>query len=114
MVCHSSDCKALHPCLLYSLQTLGDKWVFRGSWRETLARHLRPDAADYAPAGPIAPKDCHSEALYRSWLCAHLAMDPAWLETETVPRRSGLTLEEFRAEFEIPNRPVILTDAVSV
>ena len=31
---------------------------------------------------------------------------------EDVDRRSGLTLEQFQREYEIPNRPVILTDVV--
>ena len=28
-------------------------------------------------------------------------------------RRSGLTVEQFIAEYEVPNRPVVITDVVS-
>lgn len=42
-----------------------------------------------------------------------MAVDPAWLEADTIERRAGLTPAQFREEFELPNRPVILTDVVS-
>ena len=39
-------------------------------------------------------------------------MDPSWLEVDNVDRRSNLSLAEFREQYEIPNKPVILTDVV--
>jgi len=45
--------------------------------------------------------------------CATCAIDPSWLEVENVDRRSGLSVAEFREQYEIPNKPVILTDVVS-
>ena len=53
-----------------------------------------------------------SDLLYTPWLCASMALDPAWLEVDTIDRRAGLTVEEFRQQYELPNRPVILTDVV--
>lgn len=44
--------------------------------------------------------------------CATCAIDPAWLQVESVDRRAGLSLEDFREQYEIPNKPVILTDVV--
>lgn len=44
--------------------------------------------------------------------CATAAVDPAWLEIDNVERRSGLSVAEFREQYELPNRPVILTDVV--
>jgi hypothetical protein len=41
-----------------------------------------------------------------------MAIDPAWLETDNIERRSGLSLAEFREQYELPNKPVILTDVV--
>lgn len=36
-----------------------------------------------------------------------------WLwQVENIDRRAGLSLEEFREQYEVPNRPVILTDLV--
>ena len=31
---------------------------------------------------------------------------------DNIDRRSGLSLAEFRAQYELPNRPVVLTDVV--
>ncbi|KAL6766636.1 hypothetical protein ACKKBG_A36795 [Auxenochlorella protothecoides x Auxenochlorella symbiontica] len=95
------------------LETLGDAWTFRDSWKETYAWHVCPGHRPYAPPRTLNPRGFHSEFLYRSWLCAHMVIDSAWLETENVPRRSGLTLQQFREEYELPNRPVILTDVVT-
>lgn len=95
-----------------TIQNLEGEWRFRDSWRTTFALHARPGWRPCPPRRPLAAQGFHSEFVYRSWLCAHLAIDPAWLETENVPRRAGLTREQFREEFEIPNRPVIITDGV--
>lgn len=42
----------------------------------------------------------------------YLQIDPAWLETDNIDRREGLSVEEFREQYERPNRPVLLTDVV--
>ena len=55
----------------------------------------------------------YSDVLYAPWLYAVAQIDPEWLHTDNVERRAGLTPEEFRSEYERPNRPVILTDVVS-
>lgn len=44
--------------------------------------------------------------------CANLEFPAEWTERENVPRRSGLSLEDFRRQYERPNQPVILTDVV--
>ncbi|XP_057948125.1 arginine-specific demethylase JMJ22 isoform X2 [Malania oleifera] len=43
-----------------------------------------------------------------SWLCASLEMKPEWLERDNIPRRKGISFEEFVLNFEEPNRPVLL------
>ncbi|EFJ50747.1 hypothetical protein VOLCADRAFT_103818 [Volvox carteri f. nagariensis] len=55
----------------------------------------------------------YSDLLYQPWFCATMKLPYEWLETDNIDRRSGLTPEQFRREYEIPNRPVILTDAMS-
>ncbi|KDD76900.1 hypothetical protein H632_c72p1 [Helicosporidium sp. ATCC 50920] len=93
-------------------------WVYRTSWKATWLSAQGPRGA--AEAQPSLAEQrrlgerwkFYSELLYRAWLCAHLDPDPAWLEEETVERRSGLSPEEFSREYERQNRPVILTDAV--
>lgn len=41
-----------------------------------------------------------------------MAIDAAWLEVDNIERRAGLSLADFREQFELPNKPVILTDVV--
>eukprot|EP00198_Chlamydomonas_reinhardtii_P001554 XP_001690890.1 JmjC protein [Chlamydomonas reinhardtii] len=55
----------------------------------------------------------YSDLLYQPWFCANFEMPPDWLQPNNIDRRAGLTPEQFRVEYEIPNRPVILTDAMS-
>ena len=65
-----------------------------GSWWRL---HTQP------PPRPLATTPCS---------CATCALDPSWLEVENVDRRAGLTLAQFREQYETPNMPVILTDVV--
>ncbi|GLC43738.1 hypothetical protein PLESTB_000903100 [Pleodorina starrii] len=55
----------------------------------------------------------YSDLLYQPWFCASLEPPADWLRVDNIDRRSGLTPEQFRSEYEIPNRPVILTDVMS-
>ncbi|GIL98133.1 hypothetical protein Vretimale_3593, partial [Volvox reticuliferus] len=55
----------------------------------------------------------YSDLLYQPWFCATLKLPHDWLAVDNIDRRSGLTAEQFRREYEIPNRPVILTDVMS-
>lgn len=57
-------------------------------------------------------KSVYSDILFQSWLCASLKMKPEWLSRNNIPRRSNLSVEEFVKEFEEPNKPVIITDAL--
>ncbi|KXZ56047.1 hypothetical protein GPECTOR_2g1599 [Gonium pectorale] len=58
-------------------------------------------------------KGFYSDLLYQPWFCATLEPPADWLEIDNIDRRSGLTPEQFRAEYGAPNRPVILTDAMA-
>lgn len=53
-----------------------------------------------------------SEALSRPLLCSALDVDEALLGVENIDRRSNLTLDAFRTEYEDLNVPVIITDVV--
>ena len=90
----------------------GNNWMYTSNWQDTYlcckipgfrsgSRHPRPVAHFY------------SDLLHQSWLCATLDVDPTWIEEENIERRSGLSVEEFKEQYERPNRPVILTDVVS-
>jgi len=95
------------------LKELSESWDFRGSWQNTYLASKVPGFTLEPPPYPKVIPHFYSDLLHQSWLCATLEIDPSWLETETIDRRSGLTVEEFRDQYERPNRPVILTDLVA-
>ena len=56
----------------------------------------------------------YSDVLYLSWHFAHTPLEADWLGNDNIPRRSAthMTLQQFQEEFELPNRPVIITGEV--
>ena len=54
----------------------------------------------------------YSDLLYQPWHCANVPLKSNWLKRDTIDRRLGLTLQEFREQYEVPNKPVILQGAV--
>ena len=62
----------------------------------------------------MAVQGFYSDLLYQPWFCATTDLQDEWLERDTIPRRpaAGLTLAQFRSEYEVPNRPVIITGLV--
>lgn len=70
-----------------------------------------PKAPPAASSPPMRSAPC-ALPLPNLHSCASLAVDPAWLEMDNVDRRSNLSPAEFREQYEVPNRPVILTDVV--
>jgi len=94
-----------------SLQNLQPNWKFHKTWQETYLRHTVPSYTPNSKKPRILPGNplC-SELLYQPWLYSIVDIDPAWLEIETIERRSGLSKEDFREQYEIPNKPVILTN----
>lgn len=67
------------------------------------------DPSSSTPAPDLQISTPHAHPICR---CATCAIDPSWLEVDNVDRRSGLSVAEFREQYEIPNKPVILTDVV--
>lgn len=63
-------------------------------------------------SGPLTVQGFYSDLLYQPWFCATTPIRQEWLQRDTLERRSGLSVEDFREQFEIPNRPVVLSDAV--
>eukprot|EP00798_Chlamydomonas_sp_ICE-L_P015937 gene15937-22069_t len=54
----------------------------------------------------------YSDLLYQPYFCASVDIDPSWLETDNIDRRKGLSVAQFIAEYEEPNKPVVITDAL--
>jgi len=85
-------------------------FLFQGTWKKTFAfnkhRYVIPDIIP-----PIHVQGIFSDRLYHNWYCAHV--DPyTWATKENIDRRSNLSVEEFITEYEIPSKPVIITDVV--
>lgn len=62
--------------------------------------------------GPLRVRGMFSDLLYQPWHCATVPLRQEWLSRESLPRRAGLSLQQFQTEYEAPNHPVVLTDGV--
>jgi hypothetical protein len=93
------------------MQERGGDFTFRGSWRATYlaASGLRPAQQQQKP---LQVQGLYSDLLYQPHFCATTPLRLEWLERDTLPRRAGLSAEDFRRLYELPNQPVVLTDAV--
>ena len=56
----------------------------------------------------------YSDLLYQPFFCATTQLHAEWLERSNVDRRCGLSLHEFRQQYEEPNQPVIITEVVGL
>ncbi|CAM9976017.1 unnamed protein product, partial [Scytosiphon promiscuus] len=101
----------------------------RGGWKTTLQHIVRRssvaaapdrDGADGAagvgnsvPHVPLKVSGFFSDLLFQPHHCATAAIKPEWVSRSTVDRRTGLSPEDFRRDYEEPNKPVVLTDAAA-
>jgi hypothetical protein len=95
----------------WTLDIYGGDWRWQRSWQATFRARSRFSTAQ-TPLAAI--RGIYSDDLFASWMAAASAFDARWLTGNNVPRRhvSALTVEQFRAEFEEPNRPVIIEGLV--
>ncbi|CAI5725327.1 unnamed protein product [Hyaloperonospora brassicae] len=94
------------------LEELGARFQPESTWKAT---YLKSKYGDNVRLGaPICVQGMYSDLLFQSFYCAATPIEETWLAVENVARRSAndLTLEAFRHEFERPNVPVIITDAI--
>ncbi|CAK9160835.1 unnamed protein product [Ilex paraguariensis] len=86
-----------------------DGFLYNGSWKNTYINAYKPssDVLSVESMG-LKVRDFYSDYLFQSWLCANLEMKPEWLERDNIPRRKGLSVDEFVENFEEPNKPVLL------
>lgn len=91
-------------------------FVYNQSWKDTYAALRCAQAGKPAPPPhrPIHDAGFFSDALFQPWAFGAMDLDPAWLGRETVPRAPPkLSLADFIATYEEPNRPVILQGEVA-
>jgi hypothetical protein len=62
---------------------------------------------------PLRVSGVFSDLLYQPWFLGHLMIDSDWLQADTIQRRCNLSVEDFRRDFELPNRPVVLSGAAA-
>lgn len=57
----------------------------------------------------------YSDILFHKRQCRLMDISPEWIRHDDIPRVSGasMSLDEFRSRFEIPRRPVILTNVAN-
>jgi hypothetical protein len=105
------------------------KEPFEANWKTTALRLLEPaaKAAAYRHAPLRVSRPFYNDEMFQAWLCT--TMPPDWHEPSlaeqkskhpasrpllrTVDKRAGLTPDEFRAQYEAPGLPVILTDVAT-
>ncbi|KAI8464575.1 MAG: hypothetical protein J3K34DRAFT_388468 [Monoraphidium minutum] len=87
----------------------GGMQSWHGSWRETYLAHTQ---RGYKPGShrPLQVCGLYSDLLHQPWVCASMELMPEWLEVDNVDRVSGLSLADFITRYELPNRPVVITD----
>jgi len=102
-----SQCEELWKPLV--IAKCGGAFKFQGTWRRTYALEV---CGVELSEKVLKVGGFYSDVLFQSFLCSTIDFDSAWLEVDNVDRRSGLSLEEFVAQYEKPNRPVIITDVV--
>jgi len=95
------------------LHELGGTFDFAGSWRATyIAAASRGGQAYLIPPRALKIKGFYSDYLFQSWLCANMEMRHEWLARDNIERRRGMSVEQFVAEVEEPNRPVLLEGCI--
>lgn len=84
-------------------------FLYSGSWKCTYIFTKKPsfDVSSISFSSLIV-RDFYSDYLFQSWLCASLEMKQEWLQRDNIPRRKGISIEEFVVNFEEPNKPVLL------
>lgn len=104
--CHHSD---LWRTLV--LTDLGNNFEFAESWKETYRIAKAPQFA--LKHVPIMVNDFFSDLLFQPWYCASVGIRPEWIEIDNIERRRNLSVQQFIAEYESKNKPVIITDCVT-
>lgn len=109
-----------------TLQSFGARFRFTSSWRRTytLADRLRRNGPSVEGDSEVSVAESprvlrvdgvYSDVLFHKWRCATAVMQGSWLEHDNAERIDGnaVSLEEFRARFENPAVPVVVTNVVA-
>ena len=97
------------------LKTFQSRLVFRKTWKDSFSGMQSHGSAQLH--NPIKVRGVYSCILHRSWMCRNVDIHSQCkgFMLDNLPRRhiSTLSCEEFVEQYEIPNKPVIITGIVS-
>ncbi|RLN65834.1 hypothetical protein BBJ28_00012399 [Nothophytophthora sp. Chile5] len=88
----------------------------KATWKKTyIATRCSEKGTKYPAFGaPIRVQGVYSDLLFQSFYCAAAPIEESWVAVENIERRSAkdMTLTDFKRDFEGPNVPVIITEAI--
>ncbi|BDA49233.1 Bifunctional arginine demethylase and lysyl-hydroxylase JM [Coccomyxa sp. Obi] len=95
-----------------TLQEFEGRFKYQTSWQHTyLAAARLVEPKKQHTHAPLRVQGFYSDLLYQPWFCATTPIRDEWLQRDNLERRSNLSIADFRQQFELPNRPVVLSDA---
>ena len=102
-----------------TLRCLDGQIEYEATWRDTYVKKSCDSInMKYIKHVPIKVSGIFSAPLHRSWTCSTFDYDlacPGFLRTDEITREDSslLSVESFVSRYEIPNKPVIITNLVS-
>ncbi|EGG15701.1 transcription factor jumonji [Cavenderia fasciculata] len=99
---------------LLTIRDFAKTFKYSHSWQYTYkcaATAGNVDGKTIVVPSPLKVEYFYSDYLFHIWRCSSIDVE-RWVEGETIDRRSNMTIGQFRQEYLIPNKPVILTDAM--
>eukprot|EP01112_Ceratiomyxa_fruticulosa_P021908 TRINITY_DN786_c0_g1_i1.p1 TRINITY_DN786_c0_g1~~TRINITY_DN786_c0_g1_i1.p1 ORF type:complete len:499 (-),score=88.90 TRINITY_DN786_c0_g1_i1:508-2004(-) len=100
-----------------ALHHFNGNFTFRDNWHTTFIINYNANFVLPTSKPNITLPTLYSDFLFHIWRCASTPttawgnhLDP--IENDTIPRITGLDVNEFREKYLIPNKPVILTQVM--
>ncbi|KAF2075258.1 hypothetical protein CYY_003434 [Polysphondylium violaceum] len=84
-------------------------FTFAHNWQYTFKFNASKKTFNVIPK-PIQVKYFYSDFLFHIWRCTSVDLK-RWEEGDTIDRKTNLSWEDFTANYLVPNKPVIISDA---
>lgn len=96
------------------LEEMEGAFYIERDWRRSYIATKYPKWTHPSSGSPVKVQGFYSDLLFQPFYCAAAPIEDSWLAIENIDRRAAaeLTLDKFRSEYEMPNKPVIITGAV--
>ncbi|DBA74433.1 hypothetical protein WJX77_011321 [Trebouxia sp. C0004] len=106
-----SNHEDLWRALTLEAPELEGKWRFKNTWQQTYLKASLP-IHNFHRKHPLRVQGFYSDLLYQPWHCTTVPLHSSWLKRDTIDRRTGLSVEDFKQQYELPNKPVILQNTI--